>query len=147
MTERITSVQAAKLLGTDRTTTQRAARNGEVQGAVQEPRTGSINAPWVATEAAWTAWHRSRRPVGRPTREETIRLMRAETPPTPTERQELLDREQFLIREGYDKVSARDRASWETGVCAYCGGQPEQHSAADGIVPCTACYGTGWRPK
>lgn len=62
----LTSVQAAKILGTDRTTTRRAAAEGKVGGARQEARFGSINPPWVAAETAWREWWKNRRTVGRP---------------------------------------------------------------------------------
>lgn len=66
--ELLTSVQAAALLGVDRITTQKAARNGHVPGARREPKPGTINPPWVASEAAWRKWHDNRRPAGRPGR-------------------------------------------------------------------------------
>lgn len=63
---RLTSVEAAEVLGVDRTTTFRAASSGQVRDARQEPRPGSINPPWVATEAAWRDWFKTRRSAGRP---------------------------------------------------------------------------------
>lgn len=62
----MTSVEAARALGLAASTTRNAAAAGKVRGAYQDPRPGSINPPWVATEEAWQQWYDSRRPVGRP---------------------------------------------------------------------------------
>ena len=64
-----TSTEAARQLGVHRDTTRRAAASGQVPGAHQEPRPGSIQAPWVATREAWEYWYTHRRPAGRPRRE------------------------------------------------------------------------------
>lgn len=63
---RLTSVEAAEMLGVDRSTTYRAASSGLVEGAAQEERVGTINPPWVATEAAWRNWFENKRKPGRP---------------------------------------------------------------------------------
>lgn len=71
MTQQVwTSTQAARELGLDRSTAFRAAASGQVPGARRVPRPGTINAPWVATEAAWRHWYDHRRPAGRPPRKQ-----------------------------------------------------------------------------
>lgn len=61
-----TSTEAAEKLGVSVATTRRAASAGNVSGAHQEARPGSINPPWVASEIAWREWYTERRPAGRP---------------------------------------------------------------------------------
>ena len=85
--EILTSTEAARLLGVHRDTTRRAAASGQVPGAYQEPRPGTINPPWVATREAWEIWHRNRRPVGRPRSERE-----EETPVILADRIELAER-------------------------------------------------------
>lgn len=59
-----TATEAARHLNLHRDTTSSAAR--KVRGARQEPRPGSIQAPWVASEEAWREWYLTRKPAGRP---------------------------------------------------------------------------------
>lgn len=66
MEDLLTSTEAAREFGVNRSTTFRAAASGQVPGARRVPRPGTINAPWVATREAWRQWYESRRPPGRP---------------------------------------------------------------------------------
>jgi len=72
----LTSVQAAAIHGTAASTTRNAAAAGRVAGARQ------IGGTWVATEAEWREWYETRRPAGRPKKEETTmnRIYSVRTP-------------------------------------------------------------------
>lgn len=63
MPDELTSVQAAEAFGLSPSTTRNAAAAGKVSGAYPDTtRTGTINPPWVATEAAWREWAATIRP-------------------------------------------------------------------------------------